>query len=424
MSPSPTGLPKRASNIFINYRREDAAGHAGRLFDRLSREFPGRVFMDIDTIEPGTDFVDIINQAVGCCEVLIVMIGREWVKLTDQSGRRRLDNPNDFVRLEIATALQLQRNIRIIPVLVEGAAMPRPEDMPPDLGSLTRRNAIELSDARWAFDVDRLIQTIVAVLQEKAPSALLTAAKPPSDPPPPVPIPEEKRRLRAWLVLAVLVLLPLAGWAGWRLSGTLGKPAPQATRPSASSSGPVASSPGQVETPPGPAASSSDPVETSPAPVETPPTVAAKLPQESAAISEPQSENGSKASPKEPAQDRKVEPAPTPPVVDPEPSAPKNDCKKGFVWREAQPGDQVCVTEEIRQQTAADNRRAAQRRERGSDTCKSGFVFREAVEGDRVCVTPEAREQARLDNSKAGERRKNFFQRQIQKGKDMLRDDQ
>src|SRR6185436_14946996 len=105
MNPKPTGLPKRAANIFINYRREDTAGHAGRLFDRLSGRFPGRVFMDIDTIEPGIDFVEIIEQAVGCCEVLIVMIGRDWVTLKDESGRRRLDNPNDFVRLEIATAL-------------------------------------------------------------------------------------------------------------------------------------------------------------------------------------------------------------------------------------------------------------------------------------------------------------------------------
>jgi hypothetical protein len=164
MSLRPEQLPRRSSNIFINYRREDSAGHAGRLFDRLSGRFPERVFMDIDTIEPGIDFVDTIEQAVGCCEVLIVVIGREWLHLADESGHRRLDNSSDFVRLEIAAALE--RNIRIIPVLVEDAAMPRPEDLPPDLLKLTRRNAIGLSDVRWAFDVDRLIQAIEGVLQE------------------------------------------------------------------------------------------------------------------------------------------------------------------------------------------------------------------------------------------------------------------
>lgn len=206
-------LPRRSSNIFINYRREDSAGYAGRLFDRLSGRFPDRVFMDVDTIEPGIDFVDTIEQAVGCCEVLIVVIGSEWLHLTDASGRRRLENPNDFVRLEIATALD--RNIRIIPVLVEGAAMPRPEDLPPDLAKLTRRNAIELSDVRWAFDVDRLIQAIEGVLQERAPSALLPIVKVPDTLPAPA---VKEARPRPWLALAVLALLPALGWIGWSLA--------------------------------------------------------------------------------------------------------------------------------------------------------------------------------------------------------------
>ncbi len=223
-------LPKRY--IFVNYRREDTAGHAGRLFDRLSNRFPDRVFMDIDTIEPGIDFVEIIHEAVGCCEVLIVMIGRDWLDLTDTTGRRRLDNPSDFVRLEVAEALK--RNIRIIPVLVEGAMMPRPEDLPEDLGKLTRRNAIELSDARWAFDVERLIETIEGVLQDKAPSALLPATTLPvvtaavvQPTPPPVP---ETPKPRAWprAVLAFsIAVLALAAWMGWRL----GNPMPDQKNP-------------------------------------------------------------------------------------------------------------------------------------------------------------------------------------------------
>lgn len=217
----------RSANIFVNYRRDDTAGHTGRLFDRLNSCFPGRVFMDIDTIEPGIDFVEIIREAVGCCEVLIVMIGREWLNIADATGRRRLDNTNDFVRLEIATALE--RDIRIIPVLVEGAAMPRPEDLPPELALLSRRNAIELSDARWAFDVDRLILAIEGVLRDKAPSALMPVAQPPEAPAPvpqaPAPPAPEKRVSQAWLA-AVLVVLALAVLIGWKLERSPGA-APQ-----------------------------------------------------------------------------------------------------------------------------------------------------------------------------------------------------
>lgn len=184
---------EQQSAIFISYRCEDSAGYAGRLFDRLSRDFPGRVFMDIDTIEPGTDFVEVINQAVGCCEVLIVMIGNQWLSLSDANGRRRLDNPSDFVRLAIAEGLE--RGIRIIPVLVEGAAMPRPEDLPPEIAKLTRRNAIELSDARWDFDVERLIHTIEGVLHERAPSALAPAAESLSHP---APLPRSSRKENRW----------------------------------------------------------------------------------------------------------------------------------------------------------------------------------------------------------------------------------
>src|SRR5882672_5435119 len=96
---------ERSANIFINYRREDSSGYAGRLFDALSSHFAGRLFMDIDTLEPGVDFVEAIEQAVGSCEVLIVVVGREWLTIKDAAGQRRLDDPGDFVRLEVETAL-------------------------------------------------------------------------------------------------------------------------------------------------------------------------------------------------------------------------------------------------------------------------------------------------------------------------------
>jgi hypothetical protein len=217
MSQAPESISRRSANIFVSYRRGDSAGHAGRLFDHLKDRFPGRVFMDLDTIKPGVDFVEVIEQAVGCCEVLIVMIGRDWLEAQDADGRRRLDDANDFVRLEIATALN--RDVRVIPVLVQGAVMPRREDLPPDLVKLARRNAVEVSDARFVFDMDRLIQAIEEVLIERAPSLVLQAAPPPSHA-------GMSRRQARW-ALAALVLLALGGGLGWWQLG-LGKvlPAP------------------------------------------------------------------------------------------------------------------------------------------------------------------------------------------------------
>ena len=135
------------AGIFISYRREDTAGHAGRLFDRLTQHFGKvRIFMDVSDIEPGTDFVEAIDKAVGSCEILIVVIGREWLTCREPGGQRRLENPNDFIRLEAATALK--RNIRVIPVLVQGARMPKSAELPADLEKLSRRQGIEISDTR------------------------------------------------------------------------------------------------------------------------------------------------------------------------------------------------------------------------------------------------------------------------------------
>lgn len=165
MSSSSAKPRERAANIFINYRREDTAGHAGRLFDALSKPFAGRLFMDVDTLDPGVDFVEAIEQAVGSCEALIVVIGREWLTIADKAGRPRLQDAGDFVRLEIESALA--RRIRVIPVLVQDAPMPRAEELPPSLARLARRNAIELSDARWSYDVERLARAIREILEEK-----------------------------------------------------------------------------------------------------------------------------------------------------------------------------------------------------------------------------------------------------------------
>ena len=115
--------------IFISYRREETAYPAGWLFDRLAERFsPKQVFKDVDSIELGDDFVQMITRAVGSCDVLLALIGDQWLTITDVHGRRRLDDPDDFVRLEIEAALT--RNVRIIPILVDGANMPRADELP------------------------------------------------------------------------------------------------------------------------------------------------------------------------------------------------------------------------------------------------------------------------------------------------------
>lgn len=226
----------RSANIFINYRREDSAGHAGRLFDALGSHFAGRLFMDVDTLEPGVDFIEAIEQAVGSCEALIVVIGREWLTIEDKAGHRRLDNPGDFVRLEVESALA--RRIRVIPVLVQDAPMPGAEELPPSLARLARRNAIELSDARWAYDVDRLARTIQAILEENPASEPSPAAMPEKATPPPVsiaPVVAAKTRgSRVWLLsLAALVLVTavaLGSWA-WIWRTPSGKDGPSPVQP-------------------------------------------------------------------------------------------------------------------------------------------------------------------------------------------------
>jgi hypothetical protein len=152
--------------IFISYRRDDSAGYAGRLFDYLSARFgPRNVFMDIDTIEPGDDFRKVVRNAVGSCDVVLVMIGKQWLNITDAQGRRRLEDQNDWVRVEIATALA-DPDVRVIPVLVRNAPMPGEHELPDDLKELAWRNAIELSDSRFQHDAGKLVGVIERTVEK------------------------------------------------------------------------------------------------------------------------------------------------------------------------------------------------------------------------------------------------------------------
>ena len=152
--------------IFISYRRDDSAGHTGRIYDRLIDRFGrGQVFMDVDTVQPGLDYIKVVDDAVGTCDGFIAVIGREWLLASDSTGRRRLENQADLVRLEIAAALE--RDIRVIPVLVQGVQMPLEIELPEGLKSLASRNALEVSDTRFRYDIDRLIEALEAPAPEQ-----------------------------------------------------------------------------------------------------------------------------------------------------------------------------------------------------------------------------------------------------------------
>jgi len=145
--------------VFVSYRRDDTEGQAGRLYDDLVRRFGVKaVFMDVVGIEPGSDFRTAIDQNVASCSVLLALMGPGWIDARDETGRRRLDNPTDSVRLETSSALK--RDIAVIPVLVRGAKMPRAEQLPNDLQQLAYRNAVELTHVLWDSDVQLLVKVL------------------------------------------------------------------------------------------------------------------------------------------------------------------------------------------------------------------------------------------------------------------------
>jgi len=166
------GLPAdlAAGTIFISYRRDDTSGFAGRLHDALCVHFGGeRIFRDVETVRLGADFVRAIEDFISSAGVLIAVIGRDWLRCTDPEGRRRLDDPEDFVRLEIASALE--RDIPVIPVLVEDAAIPAAEDLPEPIAGLARRNALVVEDLRWDDDLRRLITSLEQIVGPPVPPA-------------------------------------------------------------------------------------------------------------------------------------------------------------------------------------------------------------------------------------------------------------
>ncbi len=151
----------RAPCIFISYRRSDSADVTGRIDDRLVQRF-GRetTFKDVNSIPLGIDFRQHIDSVIGQCDVLLAVIGDDWLDITNDDGQRRLDDPNDYVRYEIESALQ--RDILVVPLLVEGTPMPVAEDLPATLKNLAFRNALSIRpDPDFHVDMDRLIEELI-----------------------------------------------------------------------------------------------------------------------------------------------------------------------------------------------------------------------------------------------------------------------
>lgn len=190
------------SGIFVSYRRDDTAGHAGRLYDLLRAHFGAdQVFMDVDAILPGQDFARVLSESVASCDALLAIIGRTWLTIRNDAGTRRLDDPTDYVRLEIAAALE--RGIPVVPVLMQGAAMPREVDLPPALAPLARFQALSVSDERFHAEAEDLVRALEAVT---ATSTQAGAAKNKG-------IGAPVRARRRGLIAGALVLAGLAGAA-------------------------------------------------------------------------------------------------------------------------------------------------------------------------------------------------------------------
>src|SRR5687767_3853363 len=157
---TPTAKTPTKKNIFISYRVNDTAGETGRLVDSLKQYFyEDQIFVDIDKIEPGVDFTEAIAKSLESCDVMLAIIGPGWQGINAANNSSRINNPNDWVRLEISTALK--RNIRVVPVLVDGAELPTTEQLPEDLQPLLRRQAYEISNKRWRYDTEELIRFLV-----------------------------------------------------------------------------------------------------------------------------------------------------------------------------------------------------------------------------------------------------------------------
>lgn len=187
-------------NIFLSYRREDTEGYARLLYKSLDAHFPGCVFRDVSGLAPGAEFVREIERKLATCHVLLVLMGKDWLDVRSKKDptRRRLDDPRDWVRLEVATGLR-RREITVIPVLVEGATMPDPSELPDDLRQLPYRNWVTINDRGGDDD----FRPLVSAIEQK-----LGVRRYRPEPPPPVNYPPD-RGTSPWKIFALITTLGL-----------------------------------------------------------------------------------------------------------------------------------------------------------------------------------------------------------------------
>ena len=184
-----------AGNIFINYRRDESGHVAGRLHDSLAPTFGrNKLFMDVDNIPVGRDFEDYLKSQVAACDAMLTVIGPNWLTAKDEAGQRRLDNPEDFVVIEIGAALV--RDIPVVPVLVDGARMPKASELPVSLKPLARRQAIQVRHTNFSSDAEALVKRLREVLGYDPPG--------------------RRWRVRAAIGVAAVVVLFLVGWGGYQ----------------------------------------------------------------------------------------------------------------------------------------------------------------------------------------------------------------
>jgi hypothetical protein len=192
------------NKLFISYRRDDSAGYSGRVHDRLQREFGGNLlFMDVDSIPLGVNFSKVLVDEVAKCDVLLAVIGPDWLDARDEKGRRRLDKPDDFVRIEIGTALK--RGIPVIPILLEGTRVPKADQLPDDLKELALRNGLNVRHASFSDDMERLIRGLKGAQSQQEPASPVPS---PFDPAAP------SRTEKAWTFLSNDKNRAVLGWIG------------------------------------------------------------------------------------------------------------------------------------------------------------------------------------------------------------------
>ena len=200
-----------SSGIFISYRRADSRHAAGRMADELGAAFgEANIFRDIEGIDIGVNFEQALERALGSCVVMLVVIGPQWLDAKDDAGRRRLDQPGDWTRQEIATALK--RGIPVAPVLLEGTPLPRADQLPDELRELVNRQQYELSDGHWRGDMKTLVDKLARVkgLQRVGPVPA----------PAPAPQPPAKRKLHwGWWVAGGVAIFFGALWNEFETSG-------------------------------------------------------------------------------------------------------------------------------------------------------------------------------------------------------------